>query len=749
MTAPRPRASRTRGAAARVASKSIVGALAGVAISCAFLPAGFAQPEPTPTPTPTPPPTPIPEPPTPAPAPSEVDLQKAAEDAGEIIEIDDTAPAESASSVHLDRKALQYRSQTQVSDLLRQVPGLMVSQHAGGGKSDQYFIRGFDADHGTDIAIYADDMPVNMPSHGHGQGYADTHFLIPETVEVVDVHKGPYSARFGDFYTAGAMELKTLDEIAGPTVWIAGGVPLAGPKAFDQYNRRIVGMASPAIRDTATDRSVIAVQIGDTGGPFDNAQHFRQGNALVKWKGEVGRGELALETLWYEAKWNASGQVPESAVDSGLIDRFGSLDPSEGGDTSRTSLKLGYTVRDDHGGTWRAMAYGIGYRLRLYSDFTLFARDPIHGDEIEQTDARFIYGLNLAYDRRFDLAGMDTLLTVGAQSRNDDVETGLWHDQKRQRLADCFGKAQNPCNNTEDRIRNQSLYAEANLHVVPHVHVLPGLRFDQYVWDVDDLDPATRTDPTTTTGGSAGAAIASPKLSVEIEATPKLDVFANSGYGFHSNDARGDVATGGKGALARAFGAEAGLRTTYLPHARVSADFWYLHLASELVWNGDEGGTAASGATQRYGVDLEGAWTPVPWLQLDANASLAHSTFVANHGNGGALALAPKVMGSGGVTYLHGASFVSLRGRGIADRPGNDANTLTAQGYLIFDLMMGTQLCRRLGLNVTVNNMLNSAWREAQFADTSAVSPTALPIEQMHFTPGIPLTATGTVSYRF
>jgi len=246
-----------------------------------------------------------------------------AEADAEVIEIDDRAPAESASSVHLSRDDLQFRSRTQVSDILRQVPGLMVSQHAGGGKSDQYFIRGFDADHGTDIAIHADGVPVNLPSHAHGQGYDDTHFLIPETIASVDVHKGPYSARFGDFYTAGAMELQTLDKVEGPTLWIAGGMPLAGPKAFDQYNRRIVGMASPELRDDGTDRSLIAAQIADSDGPFDNPQRFRQGNALVKWQGQIGRGELEIETSWYAASWNASGQVPESAVADGVISRFG------------------------------------------------------------------------------------------------------------------------------------------------------------------------------------------------------------------------------------------------------------------------------------------------------------------------------------------------------------------------------------------------------------------------------------------
>ncbi len=675
-------------------------------------------------------------------------LAASSQAAAEVIEIDDTAPAESASSVHLTGNDLGYRSRTQVSDILRQVPGLMVSQHAGGGKSDQYFIRGFDADHGTDIAIYADGVPVNMPSHGHGQGYADTHFMIPETIDTVDVHKGPYAARFGDFYTAGAMELKTLDAVEGPTLWIAGGIPLAGPKRFDQYNRRLVGMASPELRNNDRDRSLLAVQIADTDGPFDTKQQFRQGNALVKWQGPVGRGELKLETNWYAAKWNASGQVPESAVADGIIDRFGSLDPSEGGDTSRTSAQIGYSVRDDHGGTWRASAFVLEYRLRLYSDFTLFARDQIHGDEIEQNDSRTTWGLDAAYDRRLNLADLDSMVTVGAQLRNDDTENALWQAEKRVRLPTCFAAGANPCNRTLDRIRDVAVYAEGTIHLFPHVHVLPGIRFEQFVWDVDDLDPETQTDPAATTGGSAGRAILLPKLSVEIEATPKLNVFANAGSGFHSNDARSNAATRGAGALARALGAEMGVRTTLVPHARIAADFWYLHLDSELVWSGDAGGTEASDSTRRYGVDLEAAYNPAAWIRIDGTLTLARSTLVQNAGNSNGLALAPKIMGQGGVTLVHGPQFVSFRARGIGDRPGNDDGSLTAQGYLIFDLIAGRTF-GRLGVNLTLNNLLNSPWREAQFADESRITPTGPVVEQMHFTPGTPLTATVTAAYTF
>ena len=342
---------------------------------------------------------------------------------------------------------------------------------------------------------------------------------------------------------------------------------------------------------------------------------------------------------------------------------------------------------------------------------------------------------------------MDTIIRVGTQLRNDDVENALWHDEKRVRLDSCYAKPANPCNDTFDRIRDTAVYAEANIHVLPHVHVLPGVRFEQFAWDVDDLDPTTRSDPSATTGGSAGKASVLPKLSTEV--SDQLDVFVNGGSGFHSNDARANAATHGAGALARALGAEVGVRSTIVPHARFSVDLWYLHLDSELVWSGDTGGTEPGAPTRRYGVDVEGAWHPLPWLRFDANVSVAHATFVHNAGNGNALALAPKIMGQGGATFVHDDWFVSLRARGIGDRPGNDANTLTAQGYLIFDVIAGYKPTRQLDLNLTINNLLDSAWREAQFADTSAVTPTSPAVEQMHFTPGIPLTATVTAAYQF
>jgi hypothetical protein len=693
---------------------------------------------------------PLPEPEPAVPGLSDEELVKLAEASAETIEVVADAPAESASSVHLDAGKLRFRARTQPSDLLRQVPGLGVSQHAGGGKADQYFIRGFDADHGTDVAIFADGVPVNLSSHGHGQGYADTHWMIPETIESVAVHKGPYAARYGDYYTAGALELKTIDKIDGPTVWVASGAPLGASDArLQRYDTRLVGMASPRLRKDPDDRSLLALQIAENDGPFLNAQDFRQANALGKWRGRVGPGELRLATTWYSGAWSQSGQLPEGEIAAGRLPRFGSIDPSEGGVATRASLQLGYTVRDDEArSTFRISGHGVRNQLELYSNFTLFARDAVNGDQIGQTDDRLLYGVDAAYERRVDAGGVQALVTAGAQVRYDDAETSLFHAAQRRRLPMCFGENTNPCNHTDNHILNAALYAEADVVPASWIHVRPGLRMDAFMWDVRDLDPETAGDAMTTTGGRAATGLVSPKLSVELHESETMTFFGNAGMGFHSNDARAAVSTKGERALARAIGGEAGVRMKPHDRARVSADAWYLYLTSEQVWSGDNGGTEPSDPTRRFGLDLEGSVDATPWLSLDANVTWAKSTLVANRGNGGALALAPRWMGSGGVSVHDRRSFVSLRARGIADRPGNDDGSLTAQGYLLLDLVVGKQL-GKLDLELTIANLLDTEWREAQFAEESRVAPTAELAEQIHFTPGMPLTATLKAAYAF
>lgn len=662
--------------------------------------------------------------------------------AAELIEIDDRAPSEAASSVHFSREDLRRRPAREPSDLLRQTPGLVVAQHAGGGKADQYFLRGFDADHGTDVALFVDGVPVNLSSHGHGQGYADAHWIIPETIASLDVHKGPYAARYGDYYTAGAIELRTIEDVERPTLWLTGGTELAGPVAGKRLSSRLVGLATPRLAGGA---SLFAAELGETDGPFISPQGFRRGAAMGTWKRRLGPGTARVASTFYVASWSQSGQIPAAEVAAGRLDRFGAIDPSEGGDSQRASLATGYVVERGPGTRWKVDAYAVRYQLQLFSNFTLFARDAMHGDQIEQTDERMLYGASGAYQTTLGDAGpVQALLTAGVQTRLDQIETGLWHTASRRRLAACFDGG-NPCNRTDTSVLNAAAYVEGDIAVKNRLHILPGMRVDQFAWRVDDRDP--ETDATMATlGGSAARAIASPKLSIVAHATKEVHVFANGGRGFHSNDARAAVGSRGDGALAAAWGAEVGTRL--LPRdgtLEASLAVWYLHLASEQVWSGDFGTTEPAGATRRHGIEAAFSWKAAPWLAVDGNVAVARAKALDE---GTALALAPRLMGGGGVTVHRGAASASLRARGIDQRPANEDGSLTADGYLLVDVV-ATYPLGRAALTLTVNNLLDATWREAQFAEVSRPTPAGDAREDVHFTPGMPLTALLTVGMSY
>ena len=652
----------------------------------------------------------------------------------EIIQLEGAAPAESASSVHFGQTELRRRPHQQPSDVLRQTPGLVVAQHAGGGKADQYFLRGFDADHGTDVALFVDGIPVNLTSHGHGQGYADSHFLIPELITSLEVHKGPYAARFGDFTTAGAIDLKTVDRVPASGIWLSGGSELTGPVALRRPTARLVGIANPQV---GRGDALLAAEVSTTDGPFTNEQDFHRLSTFGKLTQPLAGGQLGLSGTFYAAQWNQSGQVPSIEVEAGRLDRFGSLDPSEGGDSRRWSLAARWERGAPADGAWSAHAYVVGYQLQLFSNFTLFSRDQENGDQIEQGDDRVFGGGSVTY-RRYHRGPLPGLLRVGVQARGDRTETSLWHTSQRARIAGCF-EGENPCNRTDNQVGNLSAYVEEDVSLTGRVRLLAGLRLDQFLWRVDDLDPQTR-DTMDTTAGTADAFLVSPKLSAIVRASEAVEVFGNFGLGFHSNDARAAVASDGEGALARAVGAELGARLAVGPALRASVAAWYLHLASEQVWSGDNGGTEPSDPTRRYGMDVDLAWSPTPWLALDANVAVGRSTVVANQGNGGALALAPRLMGGGGATVQGARGFVSLRLRGIDARPANDDGSLRAEGYALMDLVAEHKV-GKTSLGLTVTNLLDSSWREAQFAEESRSSPSSSVMEDVHFTPGSPMTA--------
>jgi hypothetical protein len=636
----------------------------------------------------------------------------------------------SASESSYTSGELMMRPRRRPGDLVEVAPGLISVQHAGGGKSNQYFLRGFDIDHGTDLALFVDQMPVNMPSHGHGQGYADLHFVIPETIARIDVHKGPYYAQFGDFATAGALQMKTMDRAPENLAAFRVG----------QYGvLRGLGLGSIDV----TDRTGIflAGEIYAQDGPFENEEDLQRFNAFGKVRHDFSPS-TTLTATWmsYAGTWNASGQIPLRAVESGQIDRFGTIDPSEGGSTQRHSASLRLSSQFDD---WslEATFYGIRYDFRLYSNFTFYLDDPLRGDEIEQIDARNIIGTDMHVHGRkvYDWATLET--TAGIQVRSDHIENGLYHDQSRERLD----------TRADARIAQTSIgfYLEEKAQFFPWLTIDSGLRFDRMqVSDVDHLDDLSSTG--NQSGGDAAAMLVSPKVSLILSPLDWLDMYVNFGRGFHSNDARGATRSQDPvDLLVPANGYEVGTRVRPLQALELTAAAYRLDLDSEQVYIGDEGTTEPSDRSTRYGVEFTGTLHLGHYLNADAAVTLNRAEYRPNEGNGGSVALAPTRTVSAGISGRTSfGTFGALRLRSIGARPATEDGSIEAEGWTVLSASVG----HRQGpfeLRLDVDNLLNSSWREVQFATTSQLQNESTPTTEIHFAPGWPLTAMGTLTAYF
>jgi hypothetical protein len=354
-------------------------------------------------------------------------------------------------------------------------------------------------------------------------------------------------------------------------------------------------MASPEL---ARGHAVIAAELGYSDGPFLDPQDFGHAHLFAKGRRPLGGGELRAAATLYASRWNQSGQIPAAEVDAGRLDRFDALDPTEGGFARRGSASIGWSKGIPADGAWDLSAYTVYNRLELFSNFTLFARDADHGDQIEQNDDRVLGGAAARYRRTHGSGGRSGLVHAGVELRTDSTVADLWHSAARTRLDTCWGQM-NPCNRARNDVVDLAAYVEEDRSIGPRLRLLGGVRADTFLWHVTDLSPVT-AGTMDAVSGSATSAIVSPKLSAIITASEDLDVFVNTGLGFHSNDARAAVASDGVGALARAIGAETGARLAVGDELKASFAAWYLHLASEQVWSGDLGGTEPSDPTRRY-----------------------------------------------------------------------------------------------------------------------------------------------------
>ncbi len=487
-----------------------------------------------------------------------------------------------------------------VGELVENVPGVIATQHSGTGKANQYFLRGFNLDHGTDFAGFVDGVPINMRTHGHGQGYLDLNFLIPELVQRIDYRKGPYFADVGDFSAAGTVKFTTASRLAAPLAELTAG-------SFGYYRALAAGSGAVGGGDL-----LLALDGTLSNGPWTLDEKLRKVNALVKYSG----GDWNLGLTGYRATWNATDQVPERAIDSGLIGRFGNIDPYLGGATTR----IGLTGNGRFGST-EVNLFALYYRFRLTSNFTYFLDDPVDGDEFQQRDQRGVFGGSVRRTIDSRVAGMPVTFALGGDARYDHIgKIGLYHTARAARIG----------TTRQDRVDEYSgaLYAEGTASLTDRLRLVLGLRGDLYGYNV-----YAETDPLNSGQGSDG--ILGPKAALAWRATDHLELYANYGESFHSNDVRGatirfDPKTGDPvdrvPVLVKARGAELGARVEY-PRFTASIVGYYLTLGSELVFSGDGGSTEPNDATRRYGTEATLFWRPTDWLTLDGSAALTRARF--------------------------------------------------------------------------------------------------------------------------
>lgn len=611
-------------------------------------------------------------------------------------------------------------------DILRQVPGLFIGQHAGGGKAEQIFLRGFDIDHGTDISISVDNIPVNMVSHAHGQGYADLHFVIPETLEKIDFSTGPYHADEGNFNTAGYVNFISKKKLAENLI----------KQEVGQFNTSRTLLMLQTIETKKTD-SYIAAEYLQTDGPFESPQNFQRVNVLGSFRTSPDETQtIGLSISHFTSDWDASGQIPERAVASGLISRFGAIDDTEGGITSRSNAILTHEKYISQTSFIKSTVFMSRYEFELYSNFTFFLEDPINSDQIRQKERRYLYGLNTEYSQSFSTANLDGDFDIGLSIRSDAS-----HDNELSRTR----------NRTEvlEQIQQGDI-SETNLGIytdfrldLGKLQINPGIRYDNFNFRYEDALRGVFTSE------SAQHGIVSPKLNFFYNHNKSLQLYWKTGKGFHSNDTRVVVRETSEKTLPAAYGSDMGVIWKPYPRLLVNSALWYLFLEQEFVYVGDAGIVEPSGRSARKGVDLSMRWQAKDWLfwNLDANYTIARQ--IDEQEGAGRIPLAPVSTISTGLSIIDLAGFSGgLTARYLADRPANEDNSIVAEGYTVLDLNLTYEI-NALSFGMQIQNLLNTEWNETQFATESRLRDEPIPVEEIHFTPGTPFYFRAVVGFRF
>lgn len=639
-------------------------------------------------------------------------------------------PVAASSQQFIPDKEYLLQPQGRPAQVLRLIPGFLAVEHSGGaGKADQYFLRGFDADHGTDVAFYADGMPINLRSHGHGQGYTDLNFIIPETIEGLEVNKGAYLPEYGDFATAGAVNFRTREVVNEGVIQAAGG-------QFD--TQRYMLMLSPT-KDKV--RTLFAAEGYYTNGPFLNDNRYFRTNVMGKaTMNPTSRSELSLTGTYHKAQWNGSGQIPLRAVADGTLDRFGAIDPSEGGNTTRATGQLNYHYDTPSGGQFFANAYAQHYQLDLYTNFTFFLNDPVNGDGIVQSDRRVMYGGDFGYKQRGEVFGLPSIGTIGFQARVDDIHAKL----RTQTTRVITGTT------TDSDILEASYapFVKAEVQPTDWLRLAGGLRGEAFTFDVRNRCATCAEQP----AGRQNSSIVLPKMNLILGPWAGTELFANYGEGFHSNDARSAV-TPGSIPLARAKTYEVGVRSRpWGPDGvELTATAWALDLQSELVFVGDEGTTEIRGASRRRGVELAVRGQIMGPLYFNGSVTWTKAEFT----NGDAIPLAPEMTAYGALLLKWPEGLTSqLQATYLGARPLIEDRSVSSSSWITVDLSERYQLPvklphGRIEAFLYVQNLFNTQWEQATFFYESRLRNEAAGVNDTHFVPGNPRMVMGGLAWYF
>jgi outer membrane cobalamin receptor len=611
--------------------------------------------------------------------------------------------ADSAAAGSITQRQLRDRTSYRPGELLEATPGLVVSQHSGEGKASQFYLRGFNLDHGTDLRTTVDDIPVNQRSHAHGQGWTDLNFLIPELSARLDYKKGPYSASEGDFASAGATAITYANRLTQGIASVTTGQ--------NGYGRALLADAP----ELAGGSLLYALEALHNDGPFTRGDNYRKLNAVLRYSQGYANNGFSIAAMAYRGSWNATDQIPQRAVENGLLGRFDAVDGTDGGEARRMSLS-GVWRRTTDESSSKLSAYIIANRLQLFSNFTYFMDDPVNGDQFAQPDRRVTSGLNASHIWHWHEGERAAVTTVGVQVQNDNIFNGLYKTKARQVLS----------LTREDHIveTSASAYVENQMRWNALLRTSAGLRADRYRFDVARV-------------GRADDTLLSPSASIVLGPWAETEFYLNAGTGFHSNDARGVLDKEHPATqLARSRGQELGVRSEFLRGLQTSLSLYKLDFDSELVFVGDAGTTDASRPSRRYGIEFSNYWKPLKWLSFDADLAFARARYRDEDPAGRRIPGAIEGTGQLALTVSPAGPWSgSLRLRYFGPRPLAEDNSVRSQASATLNGRVGYRLSKRTHLELEGFNLANRRDAAIEYYYASRLKGEASAMEGIHFHP--------------